>query len=213
MNGQGQNGPAADAVRARQQFVSDVFHSISQPLTALRCSIELALMQDGNAEHYHNALQEALTHADRVTGCAEFLRVMAEAEDPGHPCDTDLYGCVSRTIEEFAPVFEANGRKMEARQGSNVRVRIDPQKLERALFLLFDFCAAEGLDVMLHVEERGQLQVRFGDRQVDGQVNNTRAQQSLDLAKRMLAATGAQIDVACGPARQGFTITWPQAES
>jgi len=54
-----------------QQFVSDVFHALSQPLTALRCSLELALIQDGDAKTFRVALEEALKQAERVSSCAE----------------------------------------------------------------------------------------------------------------------------------------------
>jgi hypothetical protein len=200
----------AEDTHARQRFVSDVFHAISQPLTSLRCCIELALMQEGTLEAYRDALTEALTHAERVNRCAEFVRLMAEAEDPGNPCETELSDCVSAAVAEFAPVFEANDRSVTARCGSGLRVFADAEKLERALFLVLDSCAAEGCNLVLAVEA-GQLEICCRDRYaLPGENANPRAQQSLDLAKQMLAAMGARLEVVTESRLERLTVTWPK---
>lgn len=187
-----------EAVAARrgelhQQFVSDVFHALSQPLTALRCSLELALVQGGDASVYRAALEEALKQAERVSSCAEFLRVMAEAEDPGEVAGCSLAACVASVVEEFAPVFESSGIAISATADDGVRVLADEEKLYRAIFLALDYGAASGGDVGVRVQTPARLEIRYTCAERRPEDDGERAAQSLKLAEKIFIATGAEV--------------------
>lgn len=200
--------------KAQQQFISDVFHAVSQPLTALRCSLELALMQQpGTLQGYRAALQDALLHAERLSNCTEFLRGMAEAEDPGTPRDIDLNGCLNEAVEEFAPVFEYAGRRVSVGARKAMRVVADPAKLQRALFLLLDFCAAADRDVLLDMKSPGRLEIRLSDPDsAQAAPGGERAKQSLALAERMFTAMGASMESIRKASGEQLTIAWQTDE-
>lgn len=206
---------SAPEIEARQQFISDVFHTISQPLTALRCSLELALMQPGSIESYRAALQDALHNAERLSHCAEFLRGMAEAEDPGLPQDIDLNRCLEEAVAEFAPVFEVAGRQVTVSTGQAMRTVADPAKLHRALFLLLDFCAAGERDVLLEMKSPRRLEVRLSDPHSGPgtPAHPERAQQSRALAERMFIAMGASIETTQQANGEQLTIAWQTEEA
>lgn len=201
-------------IKARQQFISDVFHAISQPLTALRCSLDLALMRPGTLQTYRAALQDAVRNAERLSSCAEFLRGMAEAEDPGTPRDIDLNHCINEAVEEFAPVFEYAGRRVNVAAGKAMNMVADPAKLQRALFLLLDFCAATDRDVLLEMKSPGKLEIRLSE--AHGAVADPRqaerAKQSLALAERMFIAMGASMETTHQRAGEQLTILWQTDE-
>jgi C4-dicarboxylate-specific signal transduction histidine kinase len=201
--------------KVQQQFISDVFHALSQPLTALRCSLELALMQQpGTLPGYRAALQDALHSAERLSNCAEFLRGMAEAEDPGTPQDIDLNGCLNEAVEEFAPVFEYAGRRVSVDARKTMRVVADPAKLQRALFLLLDFCAAADRDVLLDVKSPGRLEIRLSDPHGGPAApGGERAKQSLALAERMFTAMGASMETIHAASGEQLTIAWQTDEA
>ena len=200
---------SASESEARQQFVSDVFHTLSQPLTALRCSLELALMQNTDAQTYRAALEDALAHAERLTRCAEFLRLLAEADDPGTPCHTDLRECVAAAVEEFGPVFEACGAILVMRTNGRVVVVADPAKVQRALFLALDFGAAMGRDVRITVQKPADVEIDYEDTgRLRGQSPSQKAEQSLELAQRMLRASGAEVCLEDGRERLRVKLSW-----
>jgi C4-dicarboxylate-specific signal transduction histidine kinase len=208
-------GLSAVEVKARQQFISDVFHAISQPLTALRCSLELALMQADTVQSYRAALQDALHNAERLSNCAEFLRGMAEAEDPGTPSDIDLNRSLNEALEEFTPIFEYAGRQVTLGSEKAIRVVADPAKLQRALFLLLDFCAAADRDVVLDMKSPGRLEIRLSeahDAPAAAPEQGERAKQSLALAERMFTAMGASMETIREAGSEQLTIAWQTDE-
>jgi signal transduction histidine kinase len=200
------------SVQTRQQFVSEVFHAISQPLTALRCSLELALLQQLDVRQCRAALAEALAHAEQVTACAQFLRELADGDDTGHPCHTKLSTAVAAAMEEFRPAFESSGQVVRARCDGDVQVIADPDKLQRAFFLLMDYASAEQRDVEVYVQSPRDLRVEFGiphGRAVGDR--NMRARQSLQIAERVLKTTGGEVTITTDGDARSLRVKWPGA--
>jgi hypothetical protein len=66
-----------------RQLVSDLFHQLSQPLTTLCCSLELALLQTPNAEQYGEIVSQALSQAEKVSALATAIRELFDASLAG----------------------------------------------------------------------------------------------------------------------------------
>lgn len=65
------------AVSAEQNGLRPLFrqlHQITQPLSVLQGTLELALIQAGNADDYRRAVVKALHEVTRVTECFDELR-------------------------------------------------------------------------------------------------------------------------------------------
>lgn len=135
----------------RQRFVSDVSHALGQPLTELRCSLELALHKALDAEGYRSAIQQALRSIERLTAATKFARQLAEAEDPGDESKTvDLSNILREVSEEFEPVAEAYHLELGRSIADGMTIQADENHLRRALFLVFDHilhCAKSGTRV------------------------------------------------------------------
>ena len=74
---------AAQEIADQRTFVSDIFHKLSQPLTALHCSLELSLARDETAEEYRASVEAALQNADRLRQGLLLMRELSDADDPG----------------------------------------------------------------------------------------------------------------------------------
>ena len=123
----------------KRKFVSDVFHALSQPLTALHCSLEIALLKpDASAEQYRASIGEAIAMTGRLVETSIFLREMADAEIPGATKREELAPLLRATLEGMAPLLEESGVRLSFEPSEDVAILCDAAKFERALFLIVD---------------------------------------------------------------------------
>ncbi len=67
-----------------EELLRELFHGLSQPLSTLRCSLELALRrQPLTATEYRDLLQHALAQAEHAACLIVSLREMLESGEPG----------------------------------------------------------------------------------------------------------------------------------
>jgi light-regulated signal transduction histidine kinase (bacteriophytochrome) len=124
--------------RWRHRFVSDVYHALSQPLTALHCSLELALTKQQSPQEQNGALRDALMMAATAIESAKFLRLMVEAEDPGDVKPVLLARMLRDIRDELNPIAETQGTEIVWSCDTETVVNADPPRLREALFLLTD---------------------------------------------------------------------------
>ncbi|MGB9235201.1 MAG: hypothetical protein WCC04_12370, partial [Terriglobales bacterium] len=65
-------------LQANREVLGELLHSVSQPLTTLRCSLELSL--DETAEHQQQAVAAALEQTESVIGMIQLMREYLDAE-------------------------------------------------------------------------------------------------------------------------------------
>jgi signal transduction histidine kinase len=142
---------ATKEVADQQSFVSDVFHKLSQPLTALHCSLELSLARDETADEYRASVEAALQNAERLRQHLLLMRELSDADDPG---DTSLPVALHKLLlelqEDLLPVFESAGVGFDM-TCDPVQVRGNKAKLTRAFFYLLEY--------LLRSSQRGRLKV------------------------------------------------------
>jgi hypothetical protein len=131
--------PGKRGIAQHQQFVSEIFHTIGQPLTELQLSLELALEEKLTIKGYKQVLRQALAATERAIASAEFMRRLAEAEDPGSVVILDFSAMLSEVVEEFEPVAESRGAEIEPVIEEALNVAADPARMKRALYLLMDY--------------------------------------------------------------------------
>jgi len=137
---------------AQALLFSDLFHQLSQPLTALQCALELSLARDRTAEQFRSSVALALENSGRLRACLLRIRALRDADDPGHPGTVAVEEIFRLLHEEMLPLLEAAAVcwRMEEMSAS---VQADRAKLKAGLFHLF-----------LHLLEefhRGELRVRL----------------------------------------------------
>jgi light-regulated signal transduction histidine kinase (bacteriophytochrome) len=135
-NGRGVLSPPGES-----QLISEVFHDLSQPLTALQCTLELSLCRDHTAEELQASLQTALQNAERLRQRLVMIRALndiVDAEDGKR--DTDLNALLCELQEDLSLLFEEAGRRFEvALCSESVTARGDRVKLLRALFYFAEY--------------------------------------------------------------------------
>jgi signal transduction histidine kinase len=120
-------------------LVSDVLHKLSQPLTALQCSLELSLARDQTSEEFRASVDAALQNADRLRQSLLLLRELSDADDPGDvSVPVRVQELLQELREDFLPVFESAGGRFDLNCDA-VQVRANGIKLRRALFYLLEY--------------------------------------------------------------------------
>lgn len=192
----------------RQQYVSDVFHMLGQPLTELQMSLEMALQKKLDAPGYRVAIRQALEATRRVIQSAKFVRQLAEAEDPGTVADVvDFTAALRESIEEFEPVAECSHVEIGHIVEERLIVAADPARVKRVLFLLMDHCLYSAMaGTRMHVVAQscgGCIVAEFGSYaqellwRDEGEppfaTPPGSMHRSMQLAERMIAAIGGSL--------------------
>jgi hypothetical protein len=207
---------SAAGVARDHDFASNVFHDLSQPLTALHCSLELALLQDQTIEEFRASVEAALGAADRLRQQLLLLRELHDADDPG---DTSTPLALDRLLqqlrEDMLPLFGSAARSFNLTCES-VRVPANDAKLERGFFYLLEFllrCDSPGQALIMRGERTSQQQVEIRIAGCGASANSgpsdDRSQPDwsgeLEIARRTFRAIGGDL-VWMSP--DGFPSTW-----
>ncbi len=130
-------GPAAAAEGEIRQLTSDLFHELSQPLTNLCCSLELALLQSPTTEEYTQIVSQALLQAEKASGLATAIRELLDAGHPGEKADVlDLSHATGDAVDDLLPVAESAGVEITYLPQPACPVWFDPHRLRQGLFHL-----------------------------------------------------------------------------
>src|SRR5208283_2894173 len=123
----------------QRRFVSEVFHNLSQPLTALHCSLEVSMADDRTAEEFRASVAAALQNAERLRQRLLLCRELSEADDPGDvSLPVPLHRVLEQVREELLPLAESTNCELEL-SCAPVRVRGDEAKLMRGFFYFLEF--------------------------------------------------------------------------
>jgi signal transduction histidine kinase len=176
---QSMDGAPADA-EGQPSLVSEVFHTLSQPLTVLQCSLDLALQRDTTIAELRASVQLALENAERLRQRLLLVRTLNDALHPGDLSQpTDLSALCGELQDHLRPLFESEGKKLELKSGEgSLMVHGDAAKLNRALFCFLEYLFAytpvgasvvvgyvrgKGDQAEIEIEAAGCLPVSFVD--------------------------------------------------
>jgi signal transduction histidine kinase len=146
-------------IAPHHSFISEVFHNLSQPLTALHCSLELALDRDTTLEQLRASLQDALENAQRLRERLLLVRALADATDPGDLSEpTDIVGLIEQLNEDILPLAEAAGATLRAEiPGQPILVRGNRTRLLRSGLCFMEY-------LLRHVRQGGTLAIRLSEK-------------------------------------------------
>ncbi len=150
-------GVAERELKLNGTLVREVFHNLSQPLTALHCELELALRRDRTVEELRASVQTALEDAERLRQRLLLVRALSDASDPGDLSQpTELCELFRQLHEDMLPLFRSAGQKFELElECGVVRVRANQARLTRALFAFLEYLfrhSAEGAVLTIRVQ-------------------------------------------------------------
>jgi K+-sensing histidine kinase KdpD len=132
---------SAVAPPVENALISEVFHDLSQPLTALQCTLELSLVRDQTAEELRSSVQTALQSAERLRQRLVMVRALNDVADSNHSQkSTDLYALLTELEEDLSLLFREAGKRFEVLPAKDeLTVRGDRTQLLRALFYFLEY--------------------------------------------------------------------------
>ncbi len=124
-------------MNAGRSFLATVLHRLSQPLTALRGSLELALLTEPSAEEYRVTLEESLELADRLVRLICSLRELAESGNPENVREPVSLGkMVQEVAQVVQPLAESRSLTMALESAGDLYVRANSARLQEAVLKL-----------------------------------------------------------------------------
>ena len=111
-----------------------IIHKLSQPLTALHGSLEVALMGKIDKDACRRVLRQSVEETDRMIEALETLREVLDAEDPGddfHP--VRWRNLIAQVLEDLAPMARNKGLQVVLGPMADVYVKVNPQRIDAAL--------------------------------------------------------------------------------
>lgn len=209
-----------------QEVLGELLHSLSQPLTSLRCSLELSI--DEVAERQQAAVSVALQQTEKVIGMIQLMREYLDAEQPESDVPAvALAPAVRVVVEELASTAALRGIKLTLAGTCTASLPVPEARLRLALqYLLSALVEAvrAGGEVTLVLEEGSsesvlRMECEKGTRWPDGgircahskrdSVSGTLGKVRLAIASRVLETAGAFLKFERGD-RPGFVLRIPR---
>ncbi len=209
---------------AETAFVSEVFHSLSQPLTALHCSLDLALRRDRTLKQLRASVRAALDNAERLRQRLLLARALNDAIDPGDLSHgTDLSKLLGQLCEDMLPLFESAGQRLQlSGDGGSLLVRADETRLKQALFCFVEYLfryspAGALLNISFAVVNEQQAEILIDTAaclplspEDDGSASPYSCE--IELVRRTFRAPGGEFDLlGCESGRSIWRATLPLA--
>jgi C4-dicarboxylate-specific signal transduction histidine kinase len=117
-----------------QNRLTHVAHLLSQPLTALRGSLELALLTEQEPAGLCRAVQEALELAEEMVRRVALLRELAEAETGVAEAGSVLVGeLAAEVLDELRPLAESREIRLQMLKNKSTEVWAPRARLRQAL--------------------------------------------------------------------------------
>ncbi len=121
----------------QREFMSETFHLLAQPLTALRVTVELGLRKEGNGTVSQQTLEDCLRLIDRLMQDLAVFREISSLDEPPALHSSDGRALLERCVEEMAPVAQDSGiALLLSAEPADIECR-EPM-LQRAVFVLLD---------------------------------------------------------------------------
>jgi len=138
-----------------QAVLGELLHSLSQPLTSLRCSLELSVEEA--AGQTQDAVSAALQQTDRVIGVVRLMREYLETESATSPQPPVPLGPVLRSVlDQLSPVAAERQVGLHLTGGCSATVALAEASLRLALQYLIGVLIEEQprhQDVTLRLEQ------------------------------------------------------------
>ena len=116
------------------EFIDSLLHKLSQPLTAARGSLELALLFSRTPEDYRAAIQEAMENIDRMVRIKRTITDLACTSDLGAGAErVSVLSLLLAATESTAAAAEKKGVKLAATCPDPLYAKVNSRRLSQAI--------------------------------------------------------------------------------
>jgi hypothetical protein len=196
MNGQTPEGGE------EHKLLANIFHLISQPMTALQCSLEFALNKLDDPQQCRTWIEAALENSERLRCRLSLAREVADAASPGDPAQTvGLKSVLEEVLSEVEPLFELSGAKPKLRC-DEIEVSGERSRLLRAFFHILqnlspaEVPASDAPEVSVE-REAELIEVRFSRFVLRPNASKDQIASQLEIAKEIFESAGGGLIFFC----------------
>ncbi len=154
-----------------RQLLGDLLHSLSQPLTSLRCSLELSI--DEVADQQQRSVSAALQQTETVIEMIQLMRQYLDTDQPGERPAIALMPVLKSVADDLASIAAVRNVRLSLRGTCAASIRAAEPRLRVALQYLILALIEEqphwsGITLLLTEDREGTvLRSRFSQRIVD----------------------------------------------
>jgi signal transduction histidine kinase len=118
--------------------LSEGMHTMAQPLTVLRATLEIAAGNACSVSHYQHAIDSSLAEITRISEAMGFVQELVRiARDAPEPSAMDLAAVVATVEEDLKCVLETAGIALEIDLRDDLpKVAASPSRVRQCLFYL-----------------------------------------------------------------------------
>jgi len=192
---------AARADGEEHKLLANVFHLISQPMTALQCSLEFALSTLDEPSQCRPWIEAALENSERLRCRLALAREVSQAAHPFDCADTvELRSVLSEALSELEPLFPAGA--IPQLRCEEVEVSGERSRLLRAfLYILLRLAAADRpapyIPEVWVTRQAELVEVRFSRFVFREGVSKDQVASQLEIAKETFESAGGGLIFFC----------------
>jgi signal transduction histidine kinase len=134
-------------LRRERRFVAEAGHELRTPLAMLTTELDLALARPRSHEELLAAVRSASEEVSRLTRLSEDLLAIANPEadrQASQASEIDLSALLVRVAARFQKRATDHGRRLQVHADSDLILRGDPTRLDRAISNLIDNAVRHG---------------------------------------------------------------------
>ena len=152
---------AAHGTKLEQEsLLPELLHALNQPLTSLRCSLEVTLLQPRDSDEYRRRLRESLKLTEDITVLASGIRELIDVEQPiAQPRAVFLDKILQFSTRELMPLAEAERVGISILCTPSLTALGDEQQLSTAIIYLLSFLlnrSSQGGEVNVLAKRNGE---------------------------------------------------------
>ena len=203
-----------------QALLGELLHSLSQPLTSLRCSLELSVEEVAGPQQ--DAVSAALEQTDRVIGVVRVMREYLDTESSTSPQTPAPLGPVLRSVvDQLSPTAAERQVRLQLSGGCSSAIALPEPRLRLALqYLIGVLIEGQGRprEITLRLEQgpseselRAHVEQEVASATAPGRdpVIATLHEVQLAIARRLLESAGASLIFGRDP-HAGFLLRIPR---
>jgi signal transduction histidine kinase len=161
--------PIQKTMEEQKRFIADAAHELRTPITALKTSLEVNLMDDNLPECSKDILQENLEDLSGLEALTNSLLKLAKAEQQVFDVKpVSLQSVIQQALKQVQPLADKNKVKFKSKfEDQDLQVKADEAALVELFVILFDNAikySPQQSQVLVKARERkNQVEVRVTD--------------------------------------------------
>lgn len=216
--------PAQGIKPEQESLLPELLHALNQPLTSLRCSLELTLLQPRDSDEYRRRLRESLKLTEDITVLASGIRELIEVEQPiAQPRAVAFEKILRSAVRELMPLADVEGVGMSLMCVPSLIALGDEQQLSTAVIYLLSFLlnrSSKGDELNVQAKRDGEesaLAFELNENGAKGSGSKlsakpgaARAYLRLLIARRIFEVAGGTVEVDLESERASIRIRLPR---